>query len=374
MMIERRKRVEQGLKPGPESRASEVTDSLVQDRMALYGVPGMSVAIIDEGRVDWADGYGTLAGDDPQPVNEFTLFQCCSTSKMIAALTALRLVADGKLSLDADVNKTLTDWKLRDSVGAERRITLRQILSHTGGINVHGAPGYARGSDVPTLDQVLDGQAPAITAPVRVMSEPARTFRYSGGGYCVMQRMIEIVSGTTFEEAARQLVLDPLAMAHSTFAQPLPEALWPQAAAAHLTLERTPASGRWFVYPEQAVGGLWTCSADLAQVVIELHRAAIGRGRVLDQDLYKEMSTVHTDNWNSGLGAYITNGRDPATACVSHLGAHLGWQAVLMAYPTLGKGAVVLTNNGYTGSELYTEFLLSASAEYCWPKFTGSFR
>lgn len=373
-MTERRRRVERGLKPGPEARASEVTDSLVLDRMALYGVPGMSVAIIENGRIDWTAGYGTLAGDDARPVTPETLFQCCSTSKMVAALAALRLVAGGKLNLDADVNDILTGWKLRDAKGDERPVTLRQVLSHTGGINVHGAPGYARGSEIPTLDQVLDGRAPAITAPIRVTSEPGRQFRYSAGGYCILQRMIEIVTGQAFEEAAKSMVLDPLGMHHSTFAQPLPQGLWPQAAAAHLTLERTPASGRWFVYPEQAVGGLWTCATDLAQVVIEMHRASSGPGRVLTQALYEEMVTVHTDNWNSGLGVYISNATDPGGAYFSHTGAHLGWQAVLMGYAGLGKGAVVLVNNGYTGSELYREFLLSAAEEYGWPGFNGSFR
>jgi len=293
---------------------------------------------------------------------------------MVASLVALRLVADGKLDLDSDVNRTLTDWKLRTPDGAEAAVTLRQLLSHTGGVNVHGAPGYPRGSLAPTLDQVLNGEAPAITAPVQVTSAAGRQFRYSGGGYCVVQRLIEIAAGDEFADVAQKLVLEPLGMTRSTFGQPLPEPLWPNAAAAHLTLERTPTSGRWFLYPEQAVVGLWTSASDLAQVALEMMRAAKGEGRVLTPELYTEMTTVHTDNWNAGLGTFISNAGDRGSAFFAHTGAHLGWQAVLMGYAQLGKGAVVLTNNGYTGSDLYREFLFSAAEVYGWPGFTGSFR
>lgn len=366
--------MERGLRPSAEARLSAVSDTLVQDRMALYSVPGMSVAIIDQGEIDWAAGYGVLEGGRTAAVDEHSLFQCCSTSKMVAALVVMALVDQRKLGLDDDVNRTLTTWKLRSPDGKEKQATVRQLLSHTGGVNVHGAPGYPRGSRIPTLDHILDGLEPAITAPVRVTSEQGRTFRYSGGGFCVLQRLVEIVTGNVFEDAARSLVLEPLDMQDSTFEQPLPKDLWSKAASAHLTLENTPTSGRWFVYPEKAVGGLWTSAWDLGQVVIEMIRASAGKGRVLSQSLYREMTTIHTDNHNSGLGTYISNADEPGAAYFSHLGAHLGWQAALMGYATLGKGAVVLTNNGYTGTELYREFLLSVAEEYEWPGFNGSFR
>jgi CubicO group peptidase (beta-lactamase class C family) len=293
---------------------------------------------------------------------------------MVASLVTLRLVSLGSLQLDEEVNHYLPDWKLRSTEGRTQRVTLRQILSHTGGVNVHGAPGYPRGSEFPTLDQVLNGEAPAITAPVIVTAEPGRTYRYSAGGYCVLQRVIETVTGHTFEQATKQLVFDPLEMSNSTFAQPLPEHLWNQAASAHLTLAKAPCFERWFVYPEQAVGGLWTTATDLAKVVIEIQQATRGQGRLLTRELAGEMLTQHSDNYNVGLGTYISNATTPETAFFSHTGAHLGWQAIAMGYVSLGKGAVVLTNNGYTGSELYREFLLSVAEEYAWPGFTGSFR
>ncbi len=318
--------------------------------MELYAVPGMSVALIDRGRVDWVGSYGVKRADGCDPVTTDTLFQCCSVSKLVAALVALRLVDLGILSLDSDVNKRLHTWKVRDLEGSDCPVSLRQLLSHTAGLNVHGAPGYARGSAIPTLLEVLQGEPPAITAPVRKTSEAGRTWRYSAGGYCVLQLLVETVTGMEFGQAARELVLEPLNMTCSTFAQPLPENRWEDAAAAHTTLERAPTHGQWFAYPEQAVGGLWTTATDLAQAVIEIQQAVQGNGNLLSRDIAKAMLTVHTDNWNSGLGAYVSNAGEPY---FSHTGAHLGWHCVLMGYVDLGKGAVVLTNNGYTGAELW---------------------
>jgi CubicO group peptidase (beta-lactamase class C family) len=220
---------------------------------------------------------------------------------------------------------------------------------------------------------VLDGISPAITAPVRVTSEADKTYRYSAGGYCVLQKLIETVAGTSFSALAKQIVLDPLGMRASSFEQPLSDHRRQKAASAHLTLSGQPCSERWFVYPEQAVGGLWTTAQDLAKVVIEVQKAVTGQGTLLSAETAKEMLSQHSLNHNVGLGAYISNYRTENSAFFSHTGAHLGWQAVLMGYVRLGKGAVVLTNNGYTGSELYREVLLSIAAEYHWPNFMGSF-
>ncbi len=370
---DRKRAVERGLVPSLESRPSKVSDHLVADRMALYAVPAISVAVIHGGEIDWTAAYGHLAGDQPTKANDETLFQCCSISKMVASLTALTLVAPGKLDLLEPVNAKLRRWKLRDAAGREVGVSLRQILSHTAGVNVHGAPGYPRGAKTPSLLQILEGESPAITAPVRVTNEPGRTYRYSGGGYCVLQCLIEDVTGHPFAKVAHDQVLSKLGMKHSTYEQPLPNELWKNAASAHLTLSKTPCHEHWFVYPEQAVGGLWTTANDLAQVVIEIQRAIQGKGKVLPEELATEMLAQQSSNYNVGLGTYVTNYTNPASAFFSHTGAHLGWQAIAMGYLETGDGAVVLTNNGYTGSELYREVLLSIRDVYGWKDFNGSF-
>jgi hypothetical protein len=196
---------------------------------------------------------------------------------------------------------------------------------------------------------------------------PGLSYRYSPAGYGIVQQLVEDVTGLPFETAMQDLVLDPLEMRHSTFAQPLPERLWDRAAAAHLTLKRVPDPDRWSVEPEKAAGGLWTTAADLCQIILELQRCAAGQpGQVSTPDIARQMLTVHADNSNCGLGTYISNAADPEAHYFSHTGGHLGWKAELIGYERAGRGAVVLVNNGYTGSEFKRELLGAIAKEYGW--------
>ena len=135
------------------------------------------------------------AGSD-EPVTSETRFQAASISKPLSAMAALHLVQRGLLDLDANVNDALRSWQVPDNEHTrEQLVTLRGLLSHTAGLSVLGFRGYAAGEDVPTLRQVLDGKPPANSEPVRVMREPGTSFSYSGGGYTVMQQLLEDVTG-----------------------------------------------------------------------------------------------------------------------------------------------------------------------------------
>src|SRR6185436_9257568 len=153
--------------------------------------------------------YGVCAADQSTLVDPTTLFQAGSISKPVAAVAALRLVDAGRIDLDADVNDYLVSWKVPANEGWQPRVTLRHLLSHTGGLTVHGFPGYARGQAVPTLVQVLDGAKPANTAAVRDNAVPGTQSRYSGGGTTIVQQMLIDVMGKPFPALMRELVLDP---------------------------------------------------------------------------------------------------------------------------------------------------------------------
>jgi CubicO group peptidase (beta-lactamase class C family) len=192
-------------------------------RMAELKVPGVSVAVIENGKVTWARAYGVAAAGGTQPVTPDTLFQAASMSKAFAATAALRLVDQGKLKLDDDVNGYLKAWKVPASpYTAEQKVTLRRIFSHTAGLTVGGFPGYQVGKPVPSLVQMLDGTAPANTPPIRSFEAPGGAFAYSGGGYLVAQLAIVEAGGKPYPELLDQLVLRPAGMRQSTFAQPLP--------------------------------------------------------------------------------------------------------------------------------------------------------
>src|SRR6185312_6405282 len=107
-------------------------------------------------------------------------------------------------SLDADINDYLTSWKLPASDAAKgKAITLRHLLTHTGGTTVSGFPGYAAGVTVPSTPQVLTGGPPANTPAVRIDAEPGVAWRYSGGGFTIMQLAAMDVSGKTFPALMR---------------------------------------------------------------------------------------------------------------------------------------------------------------------------
>lgn len=164
-------------------------DSLwtIEERMEHYGVPGVSIAVIKDSKIVWSKAYGIMDKETNEPVTTTTLFQAGSISKPVAAYGALKEVELGKLTLDENINNYLTAWKLPDNeFTKEKKVGLRHLLSHTGGLTVHGFPGYTPGDPVPSLIQVLNGEPPANTGAIRVDKVPEESFRYSGGGYTIM--------------------------------------------------------------------------------------------------------------------------------------------------------------------------------------------
>ena len=194
--------------------ASHVT---LASRMEALHVPGVSVAVIRNGKILWARGFGVtkLGG---APVTENTVFQAGSISKPVTAMAVMHLVQAGRLNLDTDINTYLKSWKVPENeFTAQKKVTLRGLLSHTAGVTVHGFPGYASGATVPTLVQVLNGETPANTPAIRVDTTPGTLWRYSGGGYVITQQMLLDVTGQSFPAFMHATVLGPLGMTHSTY-------------------------------------------------------------------------------------------------------------------------------------------------------------
>src|SRR5205807_7121149 len=128
-----------------------------------------SIAVIDNYEVVWARGYGVIETGSGTPVTPKTLFQAGSISKPVAATGALRLVEQGKLSLDESVNEKLKTWKVPENdFTKNEKVTLRRLMSHTAGLTIHGFPGYDTSDQLPTLVQIFNGEKPANTAPIRV--------------------------------------------------------------------------------------------------------------------------------------------------------------------------------------------------------------
>jgi CubicO group peptidase (beta-lactamase class C family) len=329
--------------------------------MAAAHVPGVSIAVIHNGVIEWARGFGVARLGGP-PVTAETLFQAGSISKPIAAMAALRLVQEGKLSLDSDVNRALTSWKIPPSAAAPGAVvTLRELLTHTAGLTVPGFPGYAAGAPVPTLVQVLNGEKPANTAPVRLEAPPGSRWEYSGGGYEVMQQLLTDVSHEPFSKLLHDTVLAPIGMTHST---PLPAALR-SAAATPYNADGMPVAGGFHTYPEMAAAGLWTTPTDLARFAIETERSLRGdANHVLSPEMTKEMLVAGDGDWGLGLGI----GGSPENPYFWHDGADAGFESDLVAYRRSGDGAVVMTN-AQGGLFLARAVVRSIAVVYGWPDF-----
>ena len=161
------KQVETGLFSGARFKGDAGWN--IEDRMDRYGVPGVAIAVVENNQVIWSKAWGVKNLETDEPVNSNTLFQCASISKPLSAAAALRLVEQGEFDLDEDVNKYLKSWKLRENeFTRQKKVTLRHLLSHTGGVTVHGFPGYAPGTPVASLKEVLDGTGAANTSAIRV--------------------------------------------------------------------------------------------------------------------------------------------------------------------------------------------------------------
>ncbi len=357
--------VEQGLIPAVRVKGHTKPRSIAQ-RMAGDHVPGLSVAVINNGAIEWAKGYGVADADTKSPVTPETLFQAASISKPVTALAALKLVDQGRLDLDTDVNKYLRSWHVPENdFTREHAVDLRGLLSHTAGLTVHGFPGYAVGEPLPTVPQILDGAKPANTAAVRVDKTPGHGFRYSGGGTTIVQLIITEVTGRDFADVMRDTVLQPLGMTKSTYAQPLPADRVAEAASAH-DGKGQPINGRWHVYPEQGPAGLWTTPSDLARYAMAVQQAQRGEtDQVLSPKLLGEMLTPQGGG-PVGLGPFLTEKRSLRT--FGHGGQNLGFSCQLIALVDRGQGAVVMTNSD-VGQRTLQEIINAIAVVYEWPDY-----
>lgn len=346
--------VEHSLRYKIQITGDENRSMILSERMAHYRVPGVSIAVINQGQLEWAKAYGTrTSAPESSDIDSDTLFQAASISKAINALGALILVQSGLLSLDEDINQYLTTWKISENEFTyAKKITLRRLLSHSAGISVHGFPGYQIDAAIPTTLDILEGKQRIVkTEPVRVIQEPGATFRYSGGGTTIIQFLVEEITGEKYDAWMQKHVLTPLHMNRSTFTQPLPKEIRNEAACGHQS-DGTAVNGGWHVYPEMAAAGLWTTPTDLAHFIVEILKILKLESRLLQAELMREAITpqISIAQWYSdtiseasGLGFFLGGSADNLK--ISHDGGNAGFISRFIALPQQGQGFVIMVNN-----------------------------
>lgn len=334
-------------------------------RMAELKVPGVSIAFIEDGKVKWTRTYGLSDASVARGVTPDTLFQAASMSKAVAAAGALRLVEQGRLDLDGDVNARLKTWQVPASpYTAVQKVTLRRLLSHTAGLTVSGFPGYAAGKPIPGDVQMLDGKPPANTPAVRSFEPPGAAYAYSGGGYTVAQLLMVEAGRQPFPALLDRLVLRPAGMRGATFGQPLPRSLVGKAASGH-NVKGEAIPGRRHTYPEYAAAGLWTTPSDYGRFLIALQDAHAGRpGAILRQDTARTMLTPGSSGYALGM---IVEPRGPRLA-IQHSGGNEGFQCQSFAFLDGSRQGVVVMTNSNGGWRLAREVLAAMETAYGWDK------
>jgi CubicO group peptidase (beta-lactamase class C family) len=360
-----RGKVETGLSERVRIEGRPFEHWTIQERMLHYKVPGVQIAVIDQGRIVWVGNYGVCAASKPQAVTADTLFQAASVSKVVTALTVLRLIDQHRFSLESDASALLKSWAIPDPA---KPVTVRQLLSHNAAINwPAGESAMLPTGPIPTnLDRLL-GRTPALNRPVLVDGVPGSGFRYSNGGYLILGQLVADTTGHQFPDIARKLVLDPLKMHRSTFETFTPRTVDPNIAFGHDN-EGTEEAGGWRIVG-MGEGGLWTTARDLAQAVLAVQASYKGQDHFLSHDLAAQMLTRQNERW--GLGVEVVPSGD--NSYFLHDGSTPGYKAKLFGYSSRGQGVVILTN-GDRGGELIEELMYSVAAAYGWPDFQVSTR
>jgi CubicO group peptidase (beta-lactamase class C family) len=358
--------------PIPVSRAIGIQDErterigkVIQETMRKENIPGISVAIVDHGKIIWAQGFGWRDIHRKLPVDTDTQFQTGSISKPVTALGVLVLNADGKVDLDKDVNNYLRDWQLQNPF-TNSPVTLRELLCHRAGIVPHGFAGYNERKTPPSLmeilkrDNFLTGWLTAnYFGPIKVTKPPGSAYSYSGGGYCVAQKTVEDVTGESFEDAMNELVLQPLEMNRSNFQQPPQDTN--DIAIGYGWMKTISGGGRWRVYPEKAMGGLWTTPQDLARLIIAVQDASAGKNSgTISPAIAQEYLKPQFDSWQ-GIGIRVSGAGE--NRGFYHAGENFGYFAKFGAGVSDGRGWVIMCN---ANKNKFGSILQSIGKEFNW--------
>ena len=344
--------IERGLRPSIAKPGVPLPTWTLQERMAHHKVPGVAIAIVKDGRLAYAAGYGVREAGTRDAVDADTLFSVGSVSKMIAAATSLRLVSQGRLDLDRDVNDYLKSWRIPQAAGIDQPVvTLRMLLSHTSGLGVHGFKDYLPGETLPTLVQTLNGTPPAKNDPVRLQYPPGSRSDYSGGGTMVQQQLLEDLTGQPLDAIARAQVFEPAGMRCSTYENPLSPTRGNIARAHDGDGAPTALPRGWQSFPEQAASGLWTSANDLGAFVGALIRSYRGEQGLLPQAIAVQMMSEVSPGVR-GLGPEL-NGSGKARRFF-HNGDNDSYHAAIEGYPETGYGFAILTN-GENGGRIRGE-------------------
>ncbi len=338
------------------------------ERMKKYNINGVSIAVIHNNQIEWARGYGFADVSEKQPVTEATLFQAASISKSLNSLGVLKLVQEKRLDLNSDINKYLVTWKFPyDEMSKNNIITVTDLLSHTAGLTVSGFPGYEYGAALPTIPQILDGQKPANTSPVRSSTAPGKMLIYSGGGVTISQMIVMDITQQPYDVFMKENVLDPLGMTASSFTQPPPAAKKGLLATGY-RVDGSEVKGKHHIYPEQAAAGLWTTPTDLCKYIIETQLSFRGESvKVLTPEMTRLRLTRILED--AALGVFVNTRVAGSSRYFNHNGGNEGFCCTAIGCLDEPEGVVIMTNTDSFNNLILEEIANSVATVYKWKDY-----
>ena len=337
----------------------------LRERMQFYHVNGLSIAVIHNYKLEWAKGYGWADSAKQIPVTNQTLFQAASISKSLNAMGVLKLAQENKLNIHEDINDYLKSWQLPESnFTSDKKVTVYNLLNHTGGLNVHGFLGYKKGDSIPSIVQILNGERPANSEAIRSYAVPGTKSEYSGGGIEVSQLIVMDITHEPYDKYQWHEVLKPLGMTNSFYTQPPPKNKTALLATGYDTNGKE-INGKYIIYPELAAAGLWTTPVDLSKFIIETQLSYEGKSnKVLSQTMTKEMLTPFKGS-DAGLGVFIDSIGN--RTYFQHGGSNEGFQSQYFASLTGGDGVVVMVNSDQDA--ILHDVISSVAQAYNWKGF-----
>ena len=340
----------------------------IAQQMQKLSIPGVSIAVINDGEIEWAKAYGVTSNETEALLTTTSLFQAASISKPISAIAALSLVEEGTADLNSDINGYLKRWKIPQKKHTSgQKVTLAMLLNHSSGITKGGYDGYFHNQEIPNLLEIIQGQPPANNPGVEFSYTPGTDSVYCGGGYTVLQLLLEDLSGQSFESVIKEQVIYPLNLKRSTFEQRFQNSHF---ASGHHEDGKVYEGGHK-IYPELAAAGLWSTPSDLATVAVDLMNSYQNdNGNCLSQTMAEKMATPDLeDGYGYGFSVKDSDG----WLRISHGGMNRGFRARFVAYLNQGKGAVIMVNSE-NGDKLIAQILRSISKVYHWPDYKPEFR
>ena len=324
-----------------ESRKHYGGASLVE-RMAECHTPAISIAVIENLEVSDVFVHGVKCRRTKEKATKDTIFQAASMSKPVFAAAVMRLVERGTLDLDADVSEYLIGYDIPAFDMQKHKVTLRQILSHNAGLNLHGFDGYQHGQKVPTVEQILRGEAPSNHVKLKLEKLPETGHQYSGGGYVLAQKIVTDVCRQEFCELMESLVLSPFSMRRSTFSQPLPCGRLNDFAYGY-NFHDLQLPGGYDIMPELSAAGLWTTPSDLARFGIEVMKALSNESACLKKETAELMTKPAYEKSPHGIGFSVSECKKGPT--FGHGGCNDGYISNMEFCADDGSGIVVMVNS-----------------------------